>query len=155
LVPFNVLRLVHPLKRLFPICVTDEGIVIFVKPIHPWKALVARLITFEGINKFVKLVHSLNIKVPITEFNKLVPSNFVIPVHPWKALSPTYVTDDGIIILNKPPQLLKAFDPMLFKVEFTLNTTFDKTDVTEVNTLLDIDVTKFGITASVDNVESG
>ena len=61
-------------KALSPMLVTEEGMVIDVKPVIPWKALAPMLVTEVGI---------------VMDVN---------PVIPWKAFAPMLVIDDGMVI---------------------------------------------------------
>jgi hypothetical protein len=72
----------------------------------------------------------------------------VKPVHPSKTPTSIFVTLEGIVMLGKREHDLKAFVPILLIVVFALKVTLSKYPTTELNALLDIDVTESGITAS-------
>lgn len=80
--PWNVVfsSLEQTLKQLLPKKVTEEGIVMLVKPSQELKQLSPKEVTEEGIVMFVK------------------------PLHHSKQLSPKEVTEEGIVMLVKPEQ---------------------------------------------------
>ena len=85
------------MKALFPIDITEEGIVICVNDEHPLKALFPIEVTEEGIVICVNAEHPLKAKSP----NSVIKEGIDICVndeHPSKALVPIVVIDDGINI---------------------------------------------------------
>ena len=102
----------QPEKADSPILVTDEGIVIEVKPLNPEHK-------FDGIRSTL----SPNVKVlifvqlengkPFDEQFRTFHVTEVKPVQPSKAALPILVTPSGIVTEVKPVQSLKASSPIL------------------------------------------
>ena len=93
------------------ILVTDDGIVIDVKPVAPWKALGGMTnIPDWMITDFIPDPWNAFDPMLVTDDGILIDVRLVIP---WKAFAPMLVTDDGIVIYVTPLASWKALAPIL------------------------------------------
>ena len=102
--------------------VTDEGMVMLVKPVQSKNARSLMLVTDEGMVVVLQPATRVLLAVSIIALQLLRESYFVLrastlmlvkPVQPENAELPMLVTDEGMVMLVKPLQSLNAFSPML------------------------------------------
>ena len=93
--------------------VTDEGMVMLVKPVQPENADSPMVVTELGMVVFLQLATSVLVAVSMMALQSLRESYFVLPAstlmlvrpeQPANAASPMVVTELGMVMLVRPEQ---------------------------------------------------
>ena len=106
-VSVTVVKPTHALKAEFPILVTEDGIVILVKPSHVSNILLLIDNNPVGMEKLVRRRHPLKADVPILVI-EFVTDIFCNNAQFWNAELPIEVIDSGNVIFVKLGLFLNA-----------------------------------------------